>query len=59
MKYILINKDTGRIIAFEDQSAFQAFCYNYHHLTGENIETAQRFNIEVVKDYDQIGKVGE
>ena len=59
MKYIIINKDTGRIIAFEDQSAFQAFCYNYHHLTGENIEIAQRFNIEVVENYDQIGKVGE
>jgi len=28
-------------------------------LTGENIETAQRFNIEVVENYDQIGKVGE
>jgi hypothetical protein len=59
MKYILINKDTGRIIAFDNKGAFQAFCYNYHHLTGENIETANRFNIEVVENYDQIGKVGE
>ena len=59
MKYIIINKDTGRIIAFDNKGAFQAFCFNYNHLTGENIETAQRFNIEVVKDYDQIGKVGE
>ena len=59
MKYIIINKDTGRIIAFDNKGAFQAFCFNYNHLTGENIETDQRFNIEVVENYDKIGKVGE
>ena len=54
MKYIIINKDTGRIIAFDNQGAFQAFAYNYHHLTGENIETADRFKIAVVDDYDDL-----
>ncbi len=57
MKYIIINKNTGRIIAFDNQSEFQAFCYNHHHLTGVNLETStDDFKIRVVASYEQIGK---